>query len=144
MDDPESHIAEEGINPIHKQSFGNVVAENDSDVPEDRNERVRFQTNENEPSSNTATNKVQPFRIGEGFTYSTDAPRTPLTNVDIESAKIPGTGGAYANGVQIDVKTLSYSVLVNNKMKQLLKNVSFTLEKGSMCALMGPSGAGKR
>ena len=50
--------------------------------------------------------------------------------------------------MKIDVVNLSYSVEVGKgkerKEKQLLNNVSFSLEKGDMCALMGPSGAGKR
>jgi ABC-type multidrug transport system fused ATPase/permease subunit len=46
--------------------------------------------------------------------------------------------------VQLDVKNLNYSVVVNKKTRQLLRDVSFHLEPGEMCALMGPSGAGKR
>ena len=50
-----------------------------------------------------------------------------------------------AQGVHIDVANVSYSVkLGKNNVKNLLKNVSFSLEPGNMCALMGPSGAGKR
>lgn len=48
------------------------------------------------------------------------------------------------DGTQVDVVDLSYSVLVNKKSKQLLNGVSFSLEAGDMCAIMGPSGAGKR
>jgi ABC-type multidrug transport system fused ATPase/permease subunit len=49
-----------------------------------------------------------------------------------------------SGGVQLDVVGVSYSIYVNKKEKKLLKNVSLRLEPGEMCALMGPSGAGKR
>lgn len=49
-----------------------------------------------------------------------------------------------AAGVHIEVKNLSYSVDLGKTTKNLLKNVSFALEPGTLCALMGPSGAGKR
>jgi ABC-type glutathione transport system ATPase component len=52
-----------------------------------------------------------------------------------------------ADGVQVDVEHLCYSVQVGNKkseVKNILKDVSFRLRPGSMCALMGPSGSGKR
>ena len=48
------------------------------------------------------------------------------------------------NGAKVDVTDLCYSVVVNGKMKRLLKNVCFNLDPGDLCALMGPSGAGKR
>ncbi|CAM9157731.1 unnamed protein product [Ectocarpus fasciculatus] len=48
-----------------------------------------------------------------------------------------------AIGVELDVKNLNYSVIVNKKTRQLLRDVTFHLEPGEMCALMGPSGAGK-
>jgi ABC-type multidrug transport system ATPase subunit len=47
-------------------------------------------------------------------------------------------------GVQIDAMNLSYSVYFNRKRQALLRNVNFHLDPGDMCALMGPSGAGKR
>ena len=47
-------------------------------------------------------------------------------------------------GVSIDVIDLSYSVVIDKKVKKLLRNVNFSLESGCMAALMGPSGAGKR
>lgn len=47
-------------------------------------------------------------------------------------------------GVSIDVVEVSYSVQVEGKTKRLLKNCSFSLGPGELCALMGPSGAGKR
>ena len=46
--------------------------------------------------------------------------------------------------MQLDVKNLNYSVVVDKKTRQLLRDVSFHLEPGEMCARMGPSGAGKR
>ena len=48
------------------------------------------------------------------------------------------------NSIKVDVTDLCYSVVVNGKMKRLLKNVCFNLDPGDLCALMGPSGAGKR
>ena len=47
-------------------------------------------------------------------------------------------------GAKLDIIELCYSVVINNKLKKILKNVSFSLEPGTMCALMGPSNAGKR
>lgn len=51
-----------------------------------------------------------------------------------------------AEGVQIDVQHLCYGVQVGNSaaIKNILHDVSFRLRPGSMCALMGPSGSGKR
>jgi ABC-type multidrug transport system ATPase subunit len=48
------------------------------------------------------------------------------------------------SGAKVDVVDLCYSVALNGKMKRLLTNVSFNLDSGNLCALMGPSGAGKR
>lgn len=49
------------------------------------------------------------------------------------------------DGVTVEVVDISYGVMgPNKKLKRLLKNVSLTLKSGTMCALMGPSGAGKR
>ena len=50
----------------------------------------------------------------------------------------------FISRVKVDVVDLCYSVALNGKMKRLLKNVSFNLDSGNLCALMGPSGAGKR
>ncbi|KAJ1423014.1 P-loop containing nucleoside triphosphate hydrolase protein [Ochromonadaceae sp. CCMP2298] len=48
-----------------------------------------------------------------------------------------------SRGAQVDCADLCYSILVNGKLKRILKGVSFSLGGGDMCALMGPSGAGK-
>jgi len=49
-------------------------------------------------------------------------------------------------GIQIDVEHLSYSVQTghNKSLKKILEDVSFKMIPGSLTALMGPSGAGKR
>ena len=47
-------------------------------------------------------------------------------------------------GVTVDVVSCSYTVTVGGKTKQLLRDVNLNLQPGEMCALMGPSGAGKR
>jgi len=57
----------------------------------------------------------------------------------IASSSQPDEG----RGVSIDVVDLSYSVVVKEKVKTLLRNVSFSIEPGGLTALMGPSGAGK-
>ena len=49
-----------------------------------------------------------------------------------------------AVGVQVDVCDVCYSVFLGGEEKKLLQHVSFHLEPGDMCALMGASGAGKR
>lgn len=55
-----------------------------------------------------------------------------------------GTGEA-VKGFKVDAVDLCYAIVNQaGKMKRLLKNVSFCLEPGDLCALMGPSGAGKR
>jgi ABC-type multidrug transport system ATPase subunit len=48
-----------------------------------------------------------------------------------------------AVGVQVDISDVCYSVFINGEEKKLLQHVSFHLEPGDMCALMGASGAGK-
>lgn len=51
----------------------------------------------------------------------------------------------HGEGVVIDLVDVTYAVMgANKKPKRLLKNVSLTFKAGTMCALMGPSGAGKR
>lgn len=65
-------------------------------------------------------------------------------NESVGGFMIGADGSGNAAGVHIDVKNLSYSVDLGKKTKNLLKNVSFALEPGTLCALMGPSGAGKR
>ena len=47
-------------------------------------------------------------------------------------------------GAKLDIIELCYSVVIDNKLKKILKNVSFSLLPGTLCALMGPSSAGKR
>lgn len=49
-------------------------------------------------------------------------------------------------GIQIDVEHLSYSVQTGHKkgLKKILDDVSFKMIPGTLTALMGPSGAGKR
>ena len=49
-----------------------------------------------------------------------------------------------AVGVTVDIKNVSYSVFINGEERKLLQNISFHLDAGDMCALMGASGAGKR
>jgi ABC-type multidrug transport system ATPase subunit len=51
---------------------------------------------------------------------------------------------APSQGVSIDVFDVTYGVVVDGKVKRLLKNVNCSFNSGSMVALMGPSGAGKR
>ena len=60
----------------------------------------------------------------------------PLSNLDSHQNN---------HGVEITVEHLSYSVNVEkNKMKKILDDISFKMVPGSLTALMGPSGAGKR
>jgi ABC-type multidrug transport system fused ATPase/permease subunit len=76
-----------------------------------------------------------------------------VSNADSSSLK--------EEGIQIDVENLHYSVNIggievpglppiqipgvsNIYTKPLLQDVSFRLRPGSLCALMGPSGSGKR
>jgi ABC-type glutathione transport system ATPase component len=47
-------------------------------------------------------------------------------------------------GVRLDVVNVSYSLKINGKLRPLLRNVSFRVLPGELCALMGSSGAGKR
>ena len=47
-------------------------------------------------------------------------------------------------GVRLDAIKLSYSVKVQGKTKQLLRDITLRLDSGELCALMGSSGAGKR
>jgi ABC-type protease/lipase transport system fused ATPase/permease subunit len=42
------------------------------------------------------------------------------------------------------VSDLGYAVVVGDKVKRILRKVSFVLGAGDMCAILGPSGAGKR
>jgi ABC-type multidrug transport system ATPase subunit len=65
-------------------------------------------------------------------------------NKDVKESKVKEKRDLYdAIGVEVDVKNLNYTVIVNKKERKLLRDCSFHLEPGEMCALMGPSGAGK-
>ena len=56
-----------------------------------------------------------------------------------------GVPDASQKGAKLDVTDMCYAIVNSKgKMKRILKNVGFSLEPGDMCALMGPSGAGKR
>jgi ABC-type glutathione transport system ATPase component len=44
----------------------------------------------------------------------------------------------------VGIHNLSYAILKDGKLKRILKATSFCLETGNMCAILGPSGAGKR
>ena len=59
------------------------------------------------------------------------------------------------DGLRVEVLNLSYSLKLDQQCslwlrkqrrhgKQLLSNISFSVEKGELCGLMGSSGAGKR
>ncbi len=53
------------------------------------------------------------------------------------------------DGIQIDVENLSYDAIIIPKRgveirKRILHEVSFRMVPGTLTALMGPSGAGKR
>ena len=47
-------------------------------------------------------------------------------------------------GAKVDAVDICYSIVLKGKLKRILKNISFGLEPGDMCAIVGPSGAGKR
>ena len=57
---------------------------------------------------------------------------------------IIGRNQHIGNGAKVNVTDLCYSVVINGKMKRILKYVSFNLDPGNLCAVMGPSGSGKR
>lgn len=44
----------------------------------------------------------------------------------------------------MDLINVSYSVEVGSTVKKLLIDVNLHISAGDMCAVMGPSGAGKR
>ena len=60
------------------------------------------------------------------------------------SNKASASSPTDAVGVAVDIKNVSYSVFINGEERKLLQNISFHLDAGDMCALMGASGAGKR
>ena len=74
------------------------------------------------------------------FNRITDVNMATTSTSPIHAAQPDGKGV----GAKVDAVDLCYSIVVNGKMKRILKNVSFSLVPGNMCALMGPSGAGKR
>ncbi len=68
------------------------------------------------------------------------------TTVNPMTAGHAGSASSNSNAaLRLDVVELTYGVVnQERKIKRLLKNVTLSLESGNMCALMGPSGAGKR
>jgi ABC-type multidrug transport system ATPase subunit len=48
------------------------------------------------------------------------------------------------SSVSVCVHKLSYAMVVEDKLKRIIRQTSFYLNPGDMCAVMGPSGAGKR
>jgi ABC-type glutathione transport system ATPase component len=54
-------------------------------------------------------------------------------------------GNRCENGPRVDAINLCYTISNGNaKIQRILRRVSFTVLEGEMCALIGPSGAGKR
>jgi len=47
-------------------------------------------------------------------------------------------------GIEVVVHHLSFSVVINKKLKPILKDISFKVAAGSFIAIMGSSGSGKR
>jgi ABC-type protease/lipase transport system fused ATPase/permease subunit len=45
---------------------------------------------------------------------------------------------------RLDLVKVSYSIPVKSSQRILIRNINFNLQSGDLCALMGPSGAGKR
>jgi ABC-type multidrug transport system ATPase subunit len=52
--------------------------------------------------------------------------------------------GIEVSSVSVCVHKLSYAMVVEDKLKRIIRQTSFYLNPGDMCAVMGPSGAGKR
>jgi ABC-type multidrug transport system fused ATPase/permease subunit len=48
------------------------------------------------------------------------------------------------NGIYVDVASLSYSLKIGNGDRTLLNDITFSIEPRDFCAILGPSGAGKR
>ena len=48
------------------------------------------------------------------------------------------------NKASIHISDLSFVVIVKNQVKRILRKITFYLADGDMCAVLGPSGAGKR
>lgn len=46
--------------------------------------------------------------------------------------------------IQLDIAHLCYNVDIGRKEKQLLVDVNLKIKSGELCAVMGPSGSGKR
>lgn len=69
-------------------------------------------------------------------------------NVDrFEKPLLSGSEGIRAKGRQVDVEHLFYRIQTGrdpSTRKVILRDISFSLSQGSLCALMGPSGSGKR
>ena len=54
---------------------------------------------------------------------------------DNKDAKVKEKRDMYDGiGVELDVKNLNYSVIVNKKTRKLLRDVTIHLEPGEMCA----------
>lgn len=70
---------------------------------------------------------------------------TTLNPLTAGHGNVPGSPQSAEKSLRIDVVDLTYGVVnEQKKVKRLLKNVSLSMQSGNMCALMGPSGAGKR
>jgi hypothetical protein len=51
----------------------------------------------------------------------------------------PNHNGDYSvsqGGAKLDVVDICYSIVINKKIKRVLRNVCFSLEPGDLCAIM--------
>jgi len=125
----------------------NPVAEYTNDVDDITDEEKDSDKDNNNHNNNDKLNNQNQSpmttdpSIRSDYTFSplaTDT--TPSTSSSSSSLK----DSDRKNGAKLDAIDLCYSVIINGKLKKILKNINFSLEPGCMCALLGSSTAGKR
>ena len=125
-------ITADAIVNIETNDYNNEVIIDDNDYGHDKVRDVK--DDEDDKTMSKTYNPIFAPRISHVSSDYAYSPTISHTSKDVDRK----------NGAKLDAIDLCYSVIINGKLKKILKNVSFSLEPGCMCALMGSSTAGKR
>lgn len=123
--------------PAEEAVEGTTNVEDDSNDKDDDNKNDKDGDNGHQGSM---FNPILSSSTGSDYAFSPSNSATQLSS----SSSSKDNYSDRKSGAKLDAIDLCYSVIINGKLKKILKNINFSLEPGCMCALLGSSTAGKR